>query len=119
MGQSTNNLDQHIQPIKTTLVSRNITVMGRRTSVRLEPEMWLALKEISIRESCSIHDICTLVSARKKSAFVTDSCHKGFSDVVLQGGNDRGGPRQGRTRKFSVHGPTGPASGRDHAHEQN
>ncbi len=27
--------------------------------------MWLALKEISIRESCSIHDICTLVSARK------------------------------------------------------
>ncbi len=65
MGQSTNNLDQHIQPIKTTLVSRNITVMGRRTSVRLEPEMWLALKEISDRESCSIHDICTLVSARK------------------------------------------------------
>ncbi len=50
---------------KTSLVSRNITVMGRRTSVRLEPEMWQALKEISIRENCSIHDLCTLVSVRK------------------------------------------------------
>ncbi len=50
---------------KTTLISRNITVMGHRTSVRLEPEMWQALKEISVRENCSIHDICTLVSYRK------------------------------------------------------
>jgi len=51
--------------LKTTLVSRNITVMGRRTSVRLEPEMWRALKEISDRERCSIHDICTLIKMRK------------------------------------------------------
>ncbi len=51
--------------IRTTLVSRNITIMGRRTSVRLEPEMWLALREISTRERCTIHDICTLVSVRK------------------------------------------------------
>lgn len=29
---------------KSTLVSRNITVCGRRTSVRLEPEMWLAIR---------------------------------------------------------------------------
>jgi predicted DNA-binding ribbon-helix-helix protein len=53
------------EEIKTSLVSRNITIMGRRTSVRLEPEMWLALREISARECCSIHDICTLVSIRK------------------------------------------------------
>ena len=50
---------------KTTLVSRNITVVGRRTSVRLEPEMWVALREISKREECSIHDICSLISLRK------------------------------------------------------
>lgn len=50
---------------KTTLVSRNITVKGRRTSVRLELEMWRALKEIADREKCSIHDICTLVKMRK------------------------------------------------------
>ncbi len=49
----------------STLVSRNITVSGRRTSVRLEPEMWRALKEISLRENCSIHELCSLIGFRK------------------------------------------------------
>ena len=35
--------------------------MGRRTSIRLEPEMWDALHSIAEREQCSVHDICTLV----------------------------------------------------------
>ena len=51
---------------KSSLVSRNITVLGRRTSVRLEPEMWRAMKEIACREKCSIHDVCSLISIRKK-----------------------------------------------------
>jgi len=51
--------------VKTTLLSRNITVQGRRTSVRLEPEMWNALYDIAKRESCSIHDICSLIHMRK------------------------------------------------------
>lgn len=50
---------------KSTLVSRNITVVGRRTSVRLEPEMWSALREIARREDCKIHDICSLIHLRK------------------------------------------------------
>ena len=50
---------------KSSLVSRNITVLGRRTSVRLEPEMWVELKNISKREACSIHDLCSLISLRK------------------------------------------------------
>ncbi len=50
---------------KSTLVSRNITVLGRRTSVRLEPEMWNALREISCREECKTHDICSLIHLRK------------------------------------------------------
>ena len=52
--------------VKSTLVSRNITVFGKRTSVRLEPEMWASLREISEREGCSIHDVCTLIGMRKK-----------------------------------------------------
>lgn len=52
---------------KSTLVSRNITVLGRRTSVRLEPEMWRALRDISLRERCSIHDLCSLISLRKNT----------------------------------------------------
>lgn len=50
---------------QSTLVSRNITVAGRRTSVRLEPEMWTALREIARRENCKIHDICSLIQMRK------------------------------------------------------
>lgn len=49
----------------STLVSRNITVNGHRTSVRLEPEMWRALKEIAARENCSMHELCTLINFRK------------------------------------------------------
>lgn len=51
---------------KSTLVSRNITIQGRRTSVRLEPEMWTALSEVAKREKCSTHEVCSLVSLRKK-----------------------------------------------------
>lgn len=51
---------------QSTLISRNVTVKNRRTSIRLEPEMWRSLKDIAAREECSIHDICTLVCLRKK-----------------------------------------------------
>ncbi|MFN3827283.1 MAG: ribbon-helix-helix domain-containing protein [Micavibrio sp.] len=61
MGESEAEGEAH----KSTLVSRNITVMGRRTSVRLEPEMWGALREIARREGCKIHDICSLIHLRK------------------------------------------------------
>ncbi len=66
--QSTHNDDyitEDDKGPKTTLISRNITVTGRRTSVRLEPEMWQALREIAKRERCTIHDICSLIFMRK------------------------------------------------------
>ncbi|MCB1591986.1 MAG: ribbon-helix-helix domain-containing protein [Alphaproteobacteria bacterium] len=50
---------------KSTLVSRNITVYGRRTSIRLEPEMWDSLQAVARNEKCTIHNLCTLVDLRK------------------------------------------------------
>ncbi|HPD82848.1 MAG: ribbon-helix-helix domain-containing protein [Alphaproteobacteria bacterium] len=50
---------------KSSLVSRNITVLGKRTSVRLEPDMWRELRNVSKRESCTIHDLCSLIALRK------------------------------------------------------
>ncbi len=41
--------------VQSSLVSRNVTIFGRRTSIRLEPEMWAAL-----------NDICSLVCIRKR-----------------------------------------------------
>lgn len=43
------------------LLSKNVRIRGRRTSVRLEPEMWDALQEVAGLEDCSIHDLCTAV----------------------------------------------------------
>lgn len=57
--------DIHFPVPKSTLISRNITVLGRRTSVRLEPEMWKSLRDIAKRENCKVHDICSLIQLRK------------------------------------------------------
>ena len=50
---------------RSSLILKNITVLGKRTSIRLEPEMWRELNQISDRENCTIHDLCTLISLRK------------------------------------------------------
>ena len=51
-----------------TMIARNVTVAGRRTSLRLEPEMWDALVEIGARESLSLHQLCTEVNRRRQQA---------------------------------------------------
>lgn len=64
------NHDQNrtkVQREKSTLISHNVMINGRRTSVRLEKEMWIAIKEIARREGCSVHALCTEVSNRKRS----------------------------------------------------
>lgn len=43
------------------LVSKNVRIHDRRTSVRLEPEMWQALREVAEIEGCTIHDLCGAV----------------------------------------------------------
>lgn len=51
---------------RSTLISRNITIGGHRTSVRLEPDMWNGLNEICRRERASIHELCSTVARTKK-----------------------------------------------------
>jgi predicted DNA-binding ribbon-helix-helix protein len=50
---------------KSTLVSKNVVIAAKRTSVRLEPEMWDGIHEISQREGLSVHKLCTGVSEQK------------------------------------------------------
>ncbi|MDR3425775.1 MAG: ribbon-helix-helix domain-containing protein [Alphaproteobacteria bacterium] len=52
-------------PFRSSLVSRNVVVSGRRTSVRLEPEMWDGLREICQRERATMHQICTTAELQK------------------------------------------------------
>lgn len=53
------------------LVNRNVTVAGRRTSIRLEPEMWDALAEICRREDISAHEACAVVARRRGGLSLT------------------------------------------------
>ena len=50
----------------STLVSRNVTIGGHRTSCRLERYMWGdALYDVCARERVTIHTLCTRISERK------------------------------------------------------
>lgn len=64
----------------SSLVSRNVTVAGKRTSVRLEPEMWRALEEICRRESTSINAFCTEVGRKNRPSSFTSALR---AEIVL------------------------------------
>ncbi len=53
------------------LYNRNVTVNGRRTSVRLEAANWEALTEIAAREGRTIHEICSTVNRSRQGSTLT------------------------------------------------
>lgn len=53
------------------LSNRNVTVNGRRTSMRLEQEMWEALREICRREELTVHELCSLIDDRRGLSSLT------------------------------------------------
>lgn len=57
----------------SSLVSRNIVVAGRRTSMRLEPEMWRALAEIGGAEGLSLNDLCSEVAKSRGRSSLTSA----------------------------------------------
>ena len=65
-AQDTAQEKKAVTRVKTTMLSRNINVLGHRTSIRLEKEMWESLKSIATREGCSVHDICSLIQVCKR-----------------------------------------------------
>ncbi len=51
---------------KTRLILRNVEIFDRRTSMRLEPEIWKCLECVAQREMCTIHDLCSIIGLNKK-----------------------------------------------------
>ena len=51
--------------LHSTLVSKNVTINGHRTSVRLEPAMWNSLTDICRRERTTIHTVCSAIAQHK------------------------------------------------------
>ena len=60
---------------RSSLVTGNVTVSGRRTSVRLEKEMWTAFEEIAKRERSTVNDLAGRINRRKKKG-------QGFTSAV-------------------------------------
>ena len=83
----------------STLVSRNVSLADRRTSIRLEPEMWDALHEICAREGRSLHDICTEIDRQRTEAALTASVRvfilNYFRAAATEEGHARAAQRRG------------------------
>ena len=55
------------------LESRNVTVGARRTSMRLEPEMWDALESIARSEGMTLNTLCTQIDQRRREVGLTSA----------------------------------------------
>lgn len=78
------------------LISRNVTVRGRRTSMRLEASMWDALSEICRREHVRAADICTRLATAKSPALTLTAALRVFiasyfRDAATEEGHARAG----------------------------
>ena len=67
VAQDGNSEDGSLDRTSTSLVSHNLVICGRRTTVRLEDEMWASLNEVAEREACSVHELASRIYSRKKS----------------------------------------------------
>ena len=55
----------------STLSNRNVMVAGRRTSMRLEPSMWDALRQVCGRESKTLNQLVTEVDRERSESSLT------------------------------------------------
>ena len=84
----------------SALVMRNISVRVRRTSIRLEPQIWDTLAEICCREFCTPHDVCSYVAARRPANASLSSSLRVFilgyfRTCATEDGHQRAGRGQG------------------------
>jgi predicted DNA-binding ribbon-helix-helix protein len=55
----------------STLLNRNVWIGRRRTSLRLEQAMWQALEEVAAEGGLTIHELCTMIEARRRESSLT------------------------------------------------
>jgi predicted DNA-binding ribbon-helix-helix protein len=99
---------------ETSLVGRNVTISGRRTSLRLEPELWAALRRIAKAESTTMQDVCTRAAEERQGVGSVTSAVRVF---ILQyyvercggggGASECGGDSISRNRAAAAEGCEG------------
>lgn len=76
-------------------MSRNVTVSGHRTSLRLEQDVWDALDEICDREGISVHNLCTLIEQRRAHSSRTAAVRAFILGYFREAASDAGHQRAG------------------------
>src|SRR5579875_1671562 len=61
----------HAGSARSTLVNRNVTVDGHRTSIRLESAMWEALTLVCKREGKTLNELVTAISRNRDQSTLT------------------------------------------------
>jgi predicted DNA-binding ribbon-helix-helix protein len=68
VGEDTKAIGESALARDSCLVSGNLLVSGRRTSVRMEEETWACLREVARREGGTVHDLASRLYGQKKPA---------------------------------------------------
>jgi predicted DNA-binding ribbon-helix-helix protein len=74
------------------LTIRNVVVAGHRTSVRLEPLMWEALRDIARRRGVGINDLVTDIDRRRETSSLTAAIRVYIVDFYRSAAGIGGGP---------------------------
>ncbi len=76
--------------MESRLISRNVTVDGHRTSLRLEKDVWGALDEICEREGVNVHSLCTLIEQRRSGSSRTAAVRAFILGYFREAASDAG-----------------------------
>jgi predicted DNA-binding ribbon-helix-helix protein len=83
------------QNAHSTLVNRNVTVAGHRTSLRLEPMMWASLESVCRREGVSLHEFVTGIDQTRQQSSLTAAIRVGlliyFQNAATEDGHRHAG----------------------------
>jgi predicted DNA-binding ribbon-helix-helix protein len=96
----------------STLDNRNVTVAGRRTSIRLEPPMWEALSSVCAREHATINEVVTAIERARTESSLTAAIRvfllRYFEAAATEGGHWRAGHGTIFARRPPAGRPQGP-----------
>jgi len=94
--------------MKSRLISRNIIINGRRTSMRLEEASWEAIDEICSHEGVSLNVLCSAIDQRRNSSSRTAAVRAFivtyFRDVARENGGFPAGRVDSLIPGFSLSG---------------
>lgn len=94
--------------MKNSLISKNVTVNGRRTSLRLERASWLALDDICKFEGLTLHVLCSMIEQQRQGSSRTSAVRafvvSYFRKAALDAGAFSDGNTQSKLSEIKIHG---------------